>query len=183
MCIRDRLNPTLKQVQKVQARGATRAAEIGQDVLDQVAPTMEKPFWRASLEEIGVATKKRAGEVGEQLNGLLRNLDTAGAPAPNLAQIIARADKEVVQPLLGKAGFKGVAKEVSNYLNELGAVAPEGITFEGLAKQRRALDDLIYRESTPLNPSPRVEDLRNVRRIMEEELEKAGDAAAKQMGG
>lgn len=58
-----------------------------------------------------------------------------------------------------------------------------GVPLQELLEQRKALDELVYREGTPLNPSARIEELRAVRGKMEELVASAIDEASGKVPG
>jgi hypothetical protein len=86
----------------------------------------------------------------------------------------------VITPLRKTAGAEGVSATVENYLQSLQAKAGNA-SFSELHGQRKFLDDLLY--SANRQGSENVKALRDVRRILEGEITRASDAAAKEIGG
>lgn len=103
--------------------------------------------------------------------------------------------KQVHDPLASKAGFDNVRKGVIDYGNELfeklgikpgadGVPLPgQSVSLKDMLFQRHALDELIYREGTPLNPSARIQELRNIRGGLENLITEEMDAASGQVKG
>lgn len=171
---------------------------IGRRLLDEGVVT-----WDASLDDIAQRAAARAGHHGEQIGALLRRLDEvpqggyrtgAGTVRPNVDRILARIDNEVLDPLRGSPFHRGVLGQVeetlggfrgrfASRLDDAGKVVPgDELSWTGLHEQRRALDDLIWRNRGP-NPPQWIEEARKARRILEEELEAQGEAAAQRVGG
>lgn len=132
--------------------------------------------------------------------------DASGAVVP--MKKIADAIDEILLPIEKKAGWESIAQGVRDYGDSLkkqlgframpadiGTYPPAvqraiaeklldgGVPVQKLLEQRKALDDLIWREGMPLNPSPRVEELRAVRTRLEGVVTDALDEASGRVPG
>lgn len=149
-----------------------------------------------SAEALGEFATEHADKLGAELGDMRAALDKlpdAQKYQPRVADLINVAMKEIGTPLAQKPMFEadaaafGKALESvgvsTGYLKPGGAIAnPEArVSFEGFNDIRKALSDKAYRVSgnTPsLNPSPHIDDLRQLKGLWEEEFTKAAENAA-----
>lgn len=122
---------------------------------------------------------------------------TAASGATVAGDDVVRIVSEVLDPLKKKAGFEGIAKGVDEYGVSLGeklglirnvegewvATGKTHVTVQELLEQRKALDELVWREGVPLNPSVRVGELRTVRARLEDAITDAIDGASGKVKG
>lgn len=173
------INPRKKFTQLAERAGGTRA--VGRTLLDQGLVSAGD-----DVEAIAPKLTAKRAEVGEQLGGMLDRLDTLGGEGPSVARILERTQKEILAPLEKMPGYESITSGVKGYLESFAAKAEsEGgaMGYRRLGDMRKGLDDLIYRGSNVLSPSPLVQELRGIRRILESELETSGEKAAAHVGG
>lgn len=151
-----------------------------------------------SAEALGEFATEHAERLGAELGDMRASLDKlpdAERYQPKVADLIKVAMKEIGDPLMAKPMFEADAQAFGKALESVGVstgyLKPGGagiadpearVTFEGYAKIRQALSDKAYRVTgnTPsLNPSPHVDDLRQLKALWEEEFTKAAEDAAK----
>lgn len=128
--------------------------------------------------------------VGKRLGEITEN---SGAKVS--ASAIEKAIDDVLVPLQKKAGFESIASSVESYktslldglevsaLSKSPTVARQEVSVQRLLEQRKALDELVYREGMPLNPSARIEELRAIRSNIEGVITSALDEASGKVPG
>lgn len=201
------LSPT-KYVKKVQRFLPNGERDVGEVLMRRGIINTEDGVIAAAREgkpadfipKIGAELDK----AGQDLGAIV---ESSGARIP--MSRVAEAVSDVVRPLEAKAGFEPIAKSVFDYgeslMGKLGMPrAPEGMAayppeiqqqvaksllanhsvgVKDLLEQRKALDDLIWREGQPLNASPRVEELRTLRAKVEDIITEALDDASGKVKG
>lgn len=167
------------------------ARRVAQDIRADIETATGRGLWAHSKESLHEYATARVGQLGEKLGGMLKRLDDAGTGiTPDARAFAATARKELLTPLMvetpaGAVVAPGAAqqvKAVNKFLSQVEA-ATEGRSpsFTEWQSWRSALDKQIYKSSA--KASPATETLRNLRALMEKELESSGEAAAKNMGG
>lgn len=151
-----------------------------------------------SAEALGDFATEHAEKLGAELGDMRASLDRlpdAERYQPKVADLIKVAMKEIGEPLSAKPMFEADAQAFGKALESVGVstgyLKPGGggianpearVSFEGYAQIRKALADKAYRVTgnTPsLNPSPHVDDLRQLKALWEEEFTKSAENAAK----
>lgn len=79
-------------------------------------------------------------------------------------------------------GAELTAEEYAELMSRSAEAKAAPISLQDAIKQRQALDERIYIEGSPLNPTPRVKALRDIRGKFEEVIMSAFDDAAKAAG-
>lgn len=155
----------------------------------------------AALNEYGVTPKTyadamRDGHPEAMLPKIAAAKDTVGKAlgdihAGSQAKVtwaqLEDATEKVIAPLRKGAGGEHIVQSLDAYkaslAEKLGVVSRDTeIPIQKVIEQRKFLDGLVWREGSPLNPSPRIEELRNIRRSMNEMTVEAIDGAAKKAG-
>jgi len=135
--------------------------------IEHIAPKIDE-----AVDAIG----KKIGEV------------TAASDATIPLQTIDTALEKTIEPIRKKAGFEGVVRSLEDYRNSLtshleeGANADATVSLQDALFQRKALDELVYKETRALDPSLRVEALRGIRSDFEGVIVDAFDKAATEAG-
>ena len=132
---------------------------------------------------VGVATKEAAA----RLDAILGTLDQHATEFPEVAEVMRRLQREALNPLAKKIGFESIYNSVEALVNSFQEKALEEasngkVGFLWLRDARATIDDLLYRESNAVAKSPRDQELRQVRQILEDELEKYADKASRKLG-
>lgn len=170
--------PLKKFEKEAEARaGGTRA--VGRTLLEE---GVFEGNAAAAPRDILPKVQERLQARGEELGAIM---DKSGATIPARGMLTRISD--VAKSYEAKAGYEPIAAAVNEYgqslaeklgVRSLDDVVPIRQAFE----QRRALQDLVYKEARALDPKMRVEALREVSRIMSDEEVQAIDAAGKALG-
>lgn len=205
------LSPT-KWVKKAQKFLPNGADDVGETLLRRGILNADDPVLQTALsgtpERLLPKIEAESTAVGKRLGEIA---DASGAQVP--AKVIQGAIDSVVAPLEKKAGFGGIAGSVREYgtdlldklgikppplpadigtypptiqkaiLEKLTENTPKTVSVQSLLEQRKALDDLIWREGQPLTASPRIEELRSLRGKIEDVITEALDAASDKAPG
>lgn len=180
----------------IQATGATKGqtlklAEMGPEIESRVARQMTEDVPRlagkadlatVSKAEIAEAAPLLRKEKGEAVGRLVTDLDKIeGVAGPDLSRITARIEKEVEAPLRESMFTSHYADTIAGMREKIAERASKGeIGFEGLWKERRTLDDLVYKNK--IAEGSLNEQRAKVRDIIEDEIQRAATAAAEQGG-
>ena len=180
----------------IQATGATKGqtlklAEMGPEIESRVARQMTEDVPRltgkadlatVSKAEIAEAAPLLRREKGEAVGKLVTDLDKIeGVAGPDLSRITARIEKEVEAPLRESLFTQHYADTIAGMREKIAERAAKGeIGFEGLWKERRTLDDLVYKNK--IAEGSLNEQRAKVRDIIEDEIQRAATAAAEQGG-
>lgn len=165
------------------------AQDIRADFEASTGKTIGSAPSREALHDWAAARKV---EVAEKNASLLKSLDESGVGiAPSAERFAQRVQSEVLDKymvrnaagqLTAAPGAKKIVGAVEDFLGEVrGATGGKAPTFEQWHEWRQNLDRLAKFEK--VNSSPAEAALQRMRGIMENELETAGEAAAKQVGG
>lgn len=173
-------------VQQADARFAGGTKGVGEVLLRHGVIDAESGILKAGLEGSPEKLAPKIAAAKETVGARIGDL-TKTSPARVTGQQVADAVYEVVAPLEKQAGNLAVADSVKSYAYELAEVLKlespgKTIPVQELLEQRKILDDIIYREGSPLNPSPRVGALREVRGKLEGLIVDSMDQAAKDAG-
>lgn len=150
------------------------------DVGNEVSPVAAA--WKAGVNgtpaEMLPKIQAASDLVGTKI-GDLTQASGATVKAQKLAEII----NDVAKPYEGKAGQRHIGTTVREYGAELGDVLQlkgpsDVVTVQDLLIQRKALDEIVYRETKQLDPKMRVQALRDVRAKMEDLITGAIDEAS-----
>jgi hypothetical protein len=164
--------------------------KVAQDIRGDIETSTGKSIGRHNRESLHDYASGRVEELGDKLGGMLKTLDASGGQAPAASRFLQQAREEIISPLMVHTpagpvvapGAGKIVKAVDGYLSQIeAATAGRTPTFTEWQGWRRGLDKTIYEGVTKASPS--VDALRQVRALMEKELEVAGEAAAKNVGG
>jgi hypothetical protein len=134
-----------------------------------------KQAWFERLE----ATAKEWGGNSSKFYGEVDSM--ASGKGFQSGSFLKRAEEEIVSGLRGTPGYEAIAEGAENYLKSFAAHADgKLISFEKAFEWRQKLDDLVYRSVKAR--SPVTEELRSIRRILQNELEQQGDQIASSAG-
>ena len=152
------------------------------DIPGSAAEGVLKAGMGATPEKMGARLKVAKQGVGQRLGEIFET-----SPGTVKITSITDAIDDIVKPLDQKLGHESIAQSVRDMGDSLKSklgIAPgvESVPVRDLYKQRVALDDLIFNESNPLNPSPRVSELRGLRSKLDGIIVEAADDAAKAAG-
>lgn len=165
------------------------AKAVGRELLD-------KDLIRAgdSFETIAPRLRAAADDAGDALSTGRKALDTAGVEGPKVDTIAKRVADQMEEKFGAlKSTHAGAFTKAESILGDMrvrfgGEAGVQELgqktTFEGLADFRKAIDNDIRWSATapgaPMNANQ--EALKIVRGVVEDELEKATDAASSKMG-
>lgn len=180
------LDPLKKYSMKAE-RTAGGIAEVGKTLIAEGVIPADEALGRSALKAEDLLPRVSAAKerIGAQIGDILSQ-STATVGAKELFSPI----HEIVAKVQGKAGFEGVTASLEAYrrslAEKLGFLTENGVAktdlrvrVQDLVEQRRALDELVYKESKALDPNLRVGLLREVRGVMHRvELEAIDRAAA-----
>jgi hypothetical protein len=144
----------------------------GRDVLEQ---GITSPFRSVAGAAENAAAQRR--QYGEEIGDIYRQLDEMEGievPANHMERVFNRINREVVQPLNDVTATRGTARRLdTNFLNDLRnrVEAGDRFTYRQLHREQSRLGDAAYGQGSYDNPVKR--ELRNVERIMREELQNA----------
>jgi hypothetical protein len=144
----------------------------GRDVLEQ---GITSPFRSVAGAAENAAAQRR--QYGEEIGDIYRQLDEMEGievPANHMENVFNRINREVVQPLNDVTATRGTARRLdTNFLNDLRnrVEAGDRFTYRQLHREQSRLGDAAYGQGSYDNPVKR--ELRNVERIMREELQNA----------
>jgi hypothetical protein len=199
-----RLAPKLSRLSDEQAwrslnpikKWANRAAEVegGTAAIGaEVKPLLEMGD---NLEQIATKVEAKKAEVGAVVGSLRDKLDEAGAEGPKLENIFKPIDDHIEDLSKLKGLNKGAINQLETLKDDLreaaglpraaGAevttdVANEGeLSFKAAADIKARVNDLVKRGTAIGGPVNEAQDaLKKVAGSIEDEIERAGDAAAK----
>ena len=167
--------------------------KVAQDIRSDVEAATGKSIGLHSRESLHEYATARVEELGERLGGMLRKLDSANTGiAPDVAAFTRKVNEQIVAPnvvvdALGqrviKPGQGEVVRAAESWLDEVAGAYGSGKapTFTEWQQARRALDKQI--NFARRNATPEEAALKQIRGIMEGELEASGELAAKNVGG
>lgn len=158
-----------KLVRELEAMSPEARARVSKLVLETVPEKLGKPI--ASKTEMAGVMEAERKAVGERIGGLTKELDATGVKVDRAA-IGDRLAAEVEAPMAANRAFAGAEKEVA----ALRARITEGgdMSFQELHRLRADIDKI---GSTIGDTKVRKELLRDVRGVLEDELQKQGTAA------
>ncbi len=164
---------------------------VAQELRQDIEAVTGKSIGRHSRESLHEYAVSRNEEMRDQLGTLITKLDDAKTGAPDAAAFTQRIRQELIAPKLIQRGdgsfvaMPGQEKTVKALGEWVGRIddafdgrAP---TFAEWQRMRVGLDKDIFQGTA--KASPKVEALRQMRGIMEGELETSGERAAQAMGG
>lgn len=188
------LSPLKKFSEQANARAGGTAA-VGRTLLEEGVLNADAGLVKAGLhgtpDALLPAIQEARARVGARIGEITEN-STAKITAGHLFD----ETQKIVEPLRKKAGFEGIVATLEDYtaslFDKLGATRPTAVgpalvrdtklSVQAVIEQRKALDDLVYREVKSLDPKLRVEFLRDIRSKMENVAVDAIDQAAKAEG-
>lgn len=167
-----------------EAGAATKEKFVRQTEQDLPEALGKKPNAVLSYAEQAEAAVINKQKWGARVGDNLAELDKAmpglsPAARPNVENVVNKVLEDIITPLRKTAGAEGVSRTVENYLESLQKKA-SGSSFTELHQQRRFLDDLLY--SANRQGSENVKALKDVRRILDGEINRAADVASKEIG-
>lgn len=131
---------------------------------------------RAEMAEAMPVILRREGErIGRALGALDANARGIG---PDLSAIVRRAEQEVLLPLGENPFAASERKAIERTIRELGSLKDYRVGFEGLHELSSKLGETIRKGAM----TPEKEGLASIRKIMEQEIERAGDRVAERAG-
>lgn len=165
--------------------------KVAQDIREDIETATGKSIGRHNKESLHEYAAARVEELGDKLGGMLKKLDDSGsAIAPDVKAFSSKVHEELVAPHLvphasgasvilpgQEAGVNAAQKWLAKVEAAFGESPP---TFTQWQKMRRGLDKDI--NFARVNQTPEMESLKQVRAIMEKELESSGEAAARNVG-
>ena len=179
------------EIRKLEAGGLT-TKEVG-DWMNRELGGYNGGKMPLTQEGILTAAQKAADDYGARVGSKVQELDAAAAAKgaqPDAAKLINRLEQEVYEPLAKKLGQDAAAAKVRNVIDqassrlglarneagELVAMAPT--KYSDLYTVRKELDDLAWRGRKVLDESNVTAELRNARRVVDDELRTQGQAVA-----
>lgn len=133
-----------------------------------------------SHAEAAEAAQKSVEKWGSQIGDSLSALDAAGtAIKPNVEAIVMEARTGLVADLLSSPFTRRQGQELNALVKDIADSLPAP-SFSELHKQRRLLDQRIRFEAK--TPTIGQEALRDLRNIIEREIERSAEAASKEIG-
>lgn len=180
------VGPTQKMVEDLRALGPEVEKRVAARLLDEVPElagksslaAMKRQEIAALVEAERVATGKAIGAEYKGLDDLLKR---TGAEVPQVGDAMTKVWREVIEPLAQRPGYEGAARSLARSLR----------TFENSAAKNGWSFEAVHRLSADLGATSRKLGRSNpvvgeaygaAYRAMREELERAGDAAAKAAG-
>lgn len=168
-----------KQIGELRAMGAPVEARVVKQ-LDELPTLLGKEKGAIlSHPEMAQAAEKAVEQTGAKIGDSLKALDAAGTTIkPDLKAIVSEANETIIKDLLASPFTKNQGKQLEALVKDIEAMpAP---SFEELHRQRRLLDRRIRFEAQ--NPTVGQEALRDLRNIIEREIERSAEAASKEIG-
>ena len=175
---------TSKQIGKMIDSGAgVKAAQ--QRILETDLPAAlgKEPGAILSRPEMAEAIPAVIKQHGERIGASLKALDAVGAEGPSVVRIAEEA-KPLLAKLEANPFSRSEAKQVAEALDAFGSYSVEqarlgrAVTFEGLHDLSSKLGERIRKGAL----TPEKESLSALRDLVENEIMRAGDAAAPKMG-
>jgi hypothetical protein len=179
----------LKDYRLAGKKGEEEIRRIGRDLLDDGVVTAS-----STLDDIASKANTKATEYGERIGTMIKELDTlASKERPDFLKVIARARKEVIEPLAANPSTRHIAEAVENRIRPFEETAMGRSVFRRGSKQaesrmgfertwqiRKALDKQLKYDKVALPAE--TEQLRKFRGILEEEFEQAAERASQKVG-
>lgn len=166
------LGVALKNAERV---GGAKA--VGRELLEErlVRNVAEAP--EAYVARIGA----RVEQVGSEIGGFYRKVDELGGKIDS-ESIVRRMHDDVLVPLRDKPFHDSIANEIEKEIGSFAgkSLATKDLSFEKLHEWRVALDGRLKWDSK--TPSAATEELRKLRAVIQDELEKQGESAARAVG-
>jgi hypothetical protein len=164
---------------------------VAQDIAADYGATTGKSIGTATRESLHEYAAARNQELGTKLGTMLEGLDAAKTGvAPDARKFVAEVQSKLTDPLMvtrpdglvvPMPGQEKVVKALTTWTDNITAAFEGGEpTFKVWQKMRVGLDKEIYAGAA--KASPKVEALREMRKMMEAELMAAGEKAAQSMG-
>ncbi len=181
---------------------------VAQDIRSDVESSTGRSIGFHNKESLHAYASKRVEELGDKLGGMLKKLDESkSGVAPDVESFARKVNEELIAPnvtqvpaghmvrlpngemkaleaagTIVKPGQGDVVKAATKWLDEVGgAYGGKPPTFTEWQQARVALDKQI--NFAARNASPEMGALKQIRGLMEKELEVSGEAAAKNVGG
>lgn len=171
---------TQRQIGELRAMGAATEQRVVKQI-DEL-PTLIGKERGAILSH---AEQARAAEMavertGAEIGDSLKALDAAGTTIkPNVRAIVDEARGGIVAELMASPFTRKQGQELNALVKDIADSMPAP-SFEELHRQRRLLDRRIRFEAQ--NPTVGQEALRDLRNIIEREIERSAEAASKEIG-
>lgn len=182
--------------------------KVAQDIRQDVEATTGKSIGWHNKESLHEYATQRVDELGDKLGGMLKKLDESGSGiAPDVKSFAQKVREELVAPntvelppspeaiakwqagkgplpgptTVPKPGQSPVVKAAESWLGEVEtAFGHKPPTFSEWQQARIGLDKQINYAAQ--NASPEAGALKQIRGMMEKELEASGESAAKNVG-
>lgn len=164
---------------------------VAQDIRADLEASTGKSIGAHSRESLHEYAAARVDELGEKLGGMLKKLDDAGTGvAPDVKAFAAKVRQELVAPntitlpngvTVLKPGTKDIVNAAESWLGEVeSAFGSKPPTFKEWHSARVNLQNQINFARAQASPTQGA--LKQIRGLMESELETSGEAAAQSMG-
>jgi hypothetical protein len=135
----------------------------------------------SSKEEMGELIGKKVQESGKNIGKLVDELDAKASTRLDTDAFIARARREVLEPLQEFASLKTEAAWLEGHLDDLAENLQKDNSFKNGWRQKKGLGDKIYNEKTGMMRG-NAKYLDQVRGILNDELSEVALKAAEEGG-
>lgn len=162
------------------APGATKANVVRQMEEDLPMLLGKEKGAILSRPQMAEAAEKNVDAWGQKIGDSLNSLDAAGTKIrPDVAAIVKEAREGVVKELKSSPFSAEQGAQLEKLVNDI-ETGIKDPSFSELHRQRQLLDRRIRFEAQ--NPSIGQESLRDLRGILEREIERSAEAASKELG-
>lgn len=180
------LSPLKKFSEEAEARMVGGTKGVGEVLLKHSIIDIKGGLLKAGMEATPEKMLPKIQAAKELVGARIGDI-TSTSPATLTGYDINRAFDSVIDPLSKKAGFEGVTRSVRDYgkslAKQMGLESFDQTFSVGkLLEQRKALDELVYKEAKALDPNMRVAALRDLRGKLEDLIVGGIDDAAKSAG-
>lgn len=189
------LSPLKKFSEEANARAGGTSA-VGRTLLEEGVIPRTEGFLATARNATPEELLPRITEAKERIGQAIGNITEQSGGKVNAKTLLASID-EAIAPHRAKAGFEQIAESLDSYtkslFEKLGAAKTDsyGVTrvledasipVQDVLAQRKALDELVYKEAKSLDPKLRVEFMRDIRARLESTIMGSIDEAAKTAG-
>lgn len=164
------------EIKRLAASGLT-PEQVGRWQLDNLAKYTEDGSAPMTRQGIMDASQNAMDQAAPKIGDAIGQLDRLGAKVDAPA-VIDRLRNDLIKPLEKKLGMQAVANRISGIVDQAESRLNENGSFSELFNLRKELDDLAYRDRKVLDQSNAMQQLREARRTIEDEIGKQGEAAA-----
>lgn len=180
------LGPTQRMVEDLRALGPDIEKRVASRVLDEIPELAGKrSLAQMRRQEIGAVVESERSSIGKAIGAEYRALDDAvaktGVGTPQVGDVMTKVWSDVIEPLAQRPGYESAAKQVLKSLRTFeNSSAINGWSFEAIHK----LSGDLGRTARKLGRGNPVvgEAYGAAYKAIRQELERAGDGAAKAAG-